>query len=329
MNRVVTTNMTKSIARWSLLAALGAVVALGAQGRARAQDTVPQPAESGRERSESEAAGEETGTRSYPPSWEALPSYESETVGERPIREEEAIGEYNQPRWTARRRFPTTRVYVRPAGLAAFEWWLETKLNLEDTDEVRYRSQYELEFGLGHRLQLDLYLETQQLGHDGPWELHSEKFELRWALANWGVIPTNPTLYVEWVRQHDGPPKGEIKLLLGGEIAPRWHWGANLVFEHAFGDEETAENETALTGAVAYTIADSIFSLGVELKLETVDLPDNRYSFDNYEVLAGPTLQVRPIEPMHVDLVALFGSETEGDETTTLAEPVLVAGWEF
>ncbi|MEZ4271222.1 MAG: hypothetical protein R3C68_07255 [Myxococcota bacterium] len=38
---------------------------------------------------------------------------------------------------------------------------------------------------------------------------------------------------------------------------------------------------------------------------------------------------VAPDPAMHIDLVALFGVEVEGDDTTPLAEPTLVAGWEF
>ncbi|MCA9565315.1 MAG: hypothetical protein KC561_17575, partial [Myxococcales bacterium] len=159
-----------------------------------AQDTIPQPAHQAQDRSDSEE-----GPDYHYRSWEAPAEYVSETHAERVLREEEPIGDYGQPRWTAHRRFPMTRVYVRPAGMIDFEWWLETKLNLSDTNDVRHRSQYEFEFGLGHRLQLDLYLATQQKGHDGAFELYQEKVELRWALADWGEIWGNPTLYWELV----------------------------------------------------------------------------------------------------------------------------------
>ena len=35
------------------------------------------------------------------------------------LREEDRIGPYGQPEWTAHRRFPFTRVYVRPPTTAA------------------------------------------------------------------------------------------------------------------------------------------------------------------------------------------------------------------
>jgi hypothetical protein len=265
---------------------------------------------------------EESSTR--PASYEARAVIEP-TPGT--LREEERIGSYAQPRWTAHRRFPTTRIYVRPEGEFAFEWWLEQKLNLEDPDQARYRSQYEFEFGLGYRLQIDLYLQTEQQGHHGPWELKAEKLELRWALADWGEIPLNPTLYVEYIRQHDAPPKIELKALLGEELASRVHFGLNLVFEHELGDEQ--ENEYAITTGLSYSLVDELFSLGAEVRFATVDVSGDRLSFDAWELLAGPSLAWSPVAPMHVLFVALFGSEIEGDEATTLFQPTMILGWEL
>ena len=267
-----------------------------------------------------------------------MPSYAAPAIPEtkvsapRALREEQLIGTYAQPRWTAKRRFPTTRIYVVPEGTAQFEWWLETKTPFDAADNSRFRSQFEFEFGLGHRLQLDLYLETEQQAF-GEWGLSAEKFEVRYAFADWGQLPGNPTLYVEWVRQHEGPHKAELKLLLGDELAPRVHWGANLVYERALGGSREAEY--AATAGVGYTLRDEQFSLGGELKVELVDVKDRRFKFDAFEVLVGPSLQWRPVKAAHVDLVALVGTEFErGDpeadfESEVILEPTLVFGWEF
>src|SRR6185503_20104553 len=151
-------------------------------------------------------------------------------------------------------------------------------------------------------------------GHHGAWELHKEKIELRWALADWGAIPLNPTLYVEFAREHGGPPLIELKALLGEQLAPRWHFGANLVWEHQLGDDQ--ENETAITLALAYSLCDDVFSLGAEVKAETVDTKGHRYELESWELLAGPSLSWAPTPPMHVLLVALFGNERELDATS-------------
>jgi hypothetical protein len=234
------------------------------------------------------------------------------------------VGPYGQPRWSARRRFPTTRVYVIPAGHVALEWWWEGKYNLSDSDsDARHRQQYELELGLGHRLQLDLYLTTEQNGF-GPVAIHEEKVELRYAFADWNVIPTNPTVYLEFVRQSDGPHKGELKGLFGGDISPLLHWGANIVYEREFGGEH--EQEYALTAGVAYGVIDNKFSFGGEVKLETVDVDGDRFAFDAYEGLAGPSVQWSPVPMIHIDAVLLLGAEHEDGDTVAIFEPTVVVG---
>jgi hypothetical protein len=255
-----------------------------------------------------------------------VPSYEASAVVPHTLREEDRIGTYGQPRWSARRRFPTTRMYVVPAGTIGLEYWLESKVNLEDPADVRNRSLYEIELGLGHRLQADVYLQTQQ-ERSGPWELHKEKLELRWALADWGVIPLNPTLYVEFARENGGPPLIELKALIGDELAPRWHWGFNVVWEHQLGALQ--ENESALTTGVSYSLLDEVFAIGAEVKFETVDIEGDRFSFENWELLAGPSLSWSPVGPIHLLFVALIGNETEGDEHVPIFQPTMVLGFEL
>jgi len=128
-------------------------------------------------------------------------------------------------------------------------------------------------------------------------------------------------------RQHDGAPKIELKALLGETLAPRWHWGFNVVWERELGGGR--EQESALVTGLSYTLSDDTLSLGAEIKFETVDARANRFSFDNWELLAGPSLAWSPVPAMHLLLVTLFGNETEGSEHTPLFEPTLVLGWTF
>jgi hypothetical protein len=293
---------------------------------------MPQPADAAAARAqkatEPAATSDVTQTPSGEPARET--SYQAHAVvppAPGSLREEERIGSYGQPRWTAHRRFPTTRIYVRPAGEFAFEWWLEHKQNLSNLREARYRSQYEVEFGLGHRLQMDVYLQTEQLGHAGSFELNAEKLELRWALADWGVLPLNPTVYIEYVRQHNGPPKLEVKALAGDELARRVHFGINFVAEHELGADQINEYQVA-TG-LSYTLVDEKFSLGGELKLETTDSAGSRFTLQAWEALLGPSVSWSPTPPMHVLFVTLLGNETVGSMHTPLLESTLVLGWEI
>jgi len=316
-----------------ILAILTSLAALAA----RASDPLPQPASAVQERSEEaqqpqDAQPKATAKDEHMPSYAAPAIHETKVTAPRALREEEPIGTYEQPRWTATRRFPTTRLYVVPEGTAQFEWWMETKTPLDSADDTRFRSLFEFEFGLGHRLQLDLYLETLQQSFK-EWGLSAEKFELRYAFADWGKLPGNPTVYLEWTRTHEGPHKAEVKLLLGGELAPRVHWGTNLVYERVLGGARDAEY--ALTGGLSYTLQDQHFSLGAELKVELADVAGRRFKFDAYEVLAGPSVQWRPVKAAHIDLVALFGPEwerggpDEAFEAEAIFEPTFIFGWEF
>lgn len=294
---------------------------------ADAKKAAPEGAESGASAAD-EAAGQPAPEQRQPSTEPAEPPPEGqgtsyETVVEGPATSDAPVGSYHQARWTTRRRFPTTRVYVRPEGDVEVEWWLETKLRLDEDADPRYRQQYELEFGLGHRLQLDLYFGTQQFG-EGPMELYQQKVELRYAFADWGEIPTNPTIYLEWVRQNDAPYKSEVKGLFGGSIAPQWFWGLNLVWERELGGED--EHEYAITAGVARTVIEERFSLGLEAKFETVDVRGNRLGFDAYEFLVGPSLQWLPSADIHIDLVFPFGFEVEDDDTAILLEPLVVIG---
>jgi hypothetical protein len=207
------------------------------------QQEKPVPAQSG-------ASGQDA-TRAHLRSWELPPIM---VIGERPskLREEDLVGAYQQPRWTARRRFGETRVYVISPGQFEFEYWLIPEFGRDNQTAVK--KQYEVEMGLPQRIQLDLYVVSHQDGNMGGLKFDEEKFEVRWALADWGHIPLNPTLYLEWASEDSAADHVEGKLLLGGEIVPRLHWGANLVFEHEMGGPQ--ENSKELTAGASYTVLD-------------------------------------------------------------------------
>ncbi len=252
-------------------------------------------------------------------------------VGER-WGEAERVGPYGQPRWTDRRRFPETRVYVAPPGSATFEFWLEPKVPFDGGD-LRLRSLYEMSFGLGYRLQLDLYLRFEHNGTD-PVQLESERVELRWALADWGVLPGNPTLYLEWIRPTAAPQRLEFKLLFGGAFTDRLYWGANLFWERElWGGPQEAEY--GATVGLSYSLLDSKFSLGGEARLELVDHRNTRFNPDSVEVFLGPSISWRPIPNAHVLLVAFLGPELARNEVNApltgglIFQPTLVMGWRF
>lgn len=235
------------------------------------------------------------------------------------LREEDRVGAYGQPRWTATRRFPGTRVYVVPEGKVEIEYWLRPTFT--EDGETELRTLYEIEFGLPHRFQLDIYFRTDQDGDAGEILLGSQ-VEVRYALADWGVLWGNPTLYAEWVGLEQRPDKVEFKLLLGDELAPRWHWGVNAVAELETGGER--EYEYQLTGGLSYTVIDERFSVGAEGIAIFADVKGDRGDFaQTYYV--GPSFQYRPAPAFTINFAPLVGIGPDAGD----AQMFLNLGYEF
>jgi len=251
--------------------------------------------------------------------WEMEPTF-VRAAREGLLREEDRIGDYGQPRWTAKRLFPTTRVYVVPSGKVEFEHWTRVKVPEEGKSEVE--TQYELELGLPHRFQIDLYYVTSKTGEEGTLDISEQKYELRYALADWGKLWMNPTLYFEYVERNAQADKVEYKLLLGDELGEGWHFGSNLVFEHEL--DGAGENEYELTTGLSHTIIDEKFSMGAEMKAALVDEHVDRGDYTK-ELEIGPSFQYRPLPQMHIDFAPLIGI---GDDSRA-ADIFLVIGWEF
>lgn len=285
---------------------------LGLAATAAADDVVSMPKSAPRQT----ASAEPTSTHS----WE-MPALVVQGARDTSLREEDLIGPYAQPRWTARRRFTESRVYVIPEGQIEFEYWLIVKDKKHDEpDEIQ--QVYEVEMGLPHRFQLDLYQVYVKEGARGTMGLDATKFELRYALADWGKIWGNPTLYAEWKAANADYDSAEFKVLLADEFAPRWHWATNFVYERKLGGDEALVRE--MTNAVSYTLQDERFSLGVEDKFAWEDTKDDRGNYEK-EFLLGPSIQFRPQPQMHIDMAYMFGLTEESPASKT----VLIAGWEF
>jgi len=241
-----------------------------------------------------------------------------------PLREERLIGSNEQPEWTTERRWAKTRAYVIAPGQIEFEQWY--KLQLPKGSAPDHFFQSEIGIGLEGGWQVDLY-ENYGQDPDGPFQHEGVQFEVRKALAKWGEIWANPTLYAEYVANHDAADKVEFKLLLADELCrgSGWHWGTNFVYE-----QETSgarETELAWSGALSYTIKDSRFSAGVEFNLERVTGEGFKSEPVN-EFLLGPSFQWRPTENTHLDIVPLFGV-TSSDREDPRYEFWFVFGWDF
>ncbi len=238
------------------------------------------------------------------------------------LSEEQATGVTGRPEWTGSRRFPGTRVYIqKEPGQIGIESWWRFKRHRDGT--VSNRLLEEIEIGLPHRMQLDLYSDVEGDGR-GAFHLQSFNIELRWALADWGQIWGNPTVYGEYkiADKHWGPDVYEFKLLLGDQLAPQWHWGVNFVWEAETGGER--EQEFQVTGGLSYTVIDGKFGVGVEAFYDHVTVRGARGDAANIFAI-GPSLQWRVTDRLHVDLNCMFGTNEDTDRHIAY----LVVGYDF
>ena len=236
------------------------------------------------------------------------------------IAEEDLVGSYSQPRWTADRRFAGTRTYVIPDGAFEVEYWLKPMIPRNGSTSIEQK--FEVEMGLPHRFQLDLYLNLEREGAGSDTNVGSS-IEGRYALADWGKIWGNPAVYVEYTFGAGGGEDAiEGKLLLTDELAPRWHWSVNLSFEYSLGHQHTAQYE--FTGGISYTVLDRVLSVGLETESSFTDSHTSRSTYE-HDIKFGPSIQYRPRPNVHVDFVPLFGV-TGG---SSLLKIYLVVGYEF
>jgi hypothetical protein len=225
--------------------------------------------------------------------------------------EQAAADASGRPEWTSHRRFGNTRVYIQqgPGEIGIEQWW-RFKRNKDGT--AANRLQEEIEIGLPWRMQLDIYGNIEG-NEDREFHYDNTAFELRWALADWGRIPLNPTLYGEYkIRDdHYGPDVFEFKLLLGTDITPKLHWGFNFSREAEIGGEKDVEWQ--LTQGFSYSVIDQVLGVGIEMEYGDESVAGERGNPER-RFLIGPTVQIRPTKNSHIDLVAMWSTTQDGPD---------------
>jgi hypothetical protein len=238
------------------------------------------------------------------------------------LSEETPIGVTGRPEWTSARRFTQTRVYIQkePWEVGIESWW---RIKNKRDGAIAHRLLEEVEIGLPYRMQLDLYADIEG-NQDGDFHYQSFNVELRWAIANWGRIWGNPTLYAEYkfADAHWGPDVYEFKLLLGDQIASRWHWGVNFVWEAETGWDR--EHEFQIAGGLSYTVIDKRLGIGIEALYDNSTVKEGRGDPEN-QFNIGPSVQWRVTDRLHIDLSCLFGTNDDSAEQIGF----VIVGYDF
>jgi hypothetical protein len=233
---------------------------------------------------------------------------------------QELIGPYKQPRWSARGRFSTdTEVYVLPPGLFYID--LDYQGTIARHGKNVHLFTQEFEVGLPYRFQLAF--ENNIEIRDGHRQLTYETIEARYALADWGKIPLNPTLFAEYKfgvgkdyeRQEDTddpvphiPDAFELRLLLGEQFGKNFQWALNIFHEQELGGDR--EWETGFSQALAYAIHEDYLKAGVEMQYIRQTDKDSR-SHPQNEFDIGPSFTWKPGKKTRLDIAALFGTTAD------------------
>jgi hypothetical protein len=199
------------------------------------------------------------------------------------------------------RTLPTTRAHVLPPGEIEFEQWWRVTAPRDGSASHLFRS--EIEAGLPGRFHLALY-ENYELTARNTFRHRGVSFEGRWAFADYGELPLNPTLYGEWNWNDEAPDKYELKLLLAEDLTEKWWWAFNAIYEQEVsGGRET---EWGFTQALMYKIRGRKLAAGVEMKYEQVTENGSR-SDPDHEFLIGPSLLWKIHDRIKLKAAPLFG----------------------
>lgn len=236
---------------------------------------------------------------------------------------EEIIGPYNQPRWSARGRFSAdTDVYVLPP--LSFYLDLDYHGTFPRFGKSDHLFTQELEVGLPYRFQLAFEVNQELQGSRA--QIPFVTFEGRWAPANWGKIPLNPTLMVEYdigtgkqyptqpgqnaAQGGEGesltnvPDAYELRLLLGQEIGKYIEFASNIFFDQDLWADR--EREIGFSTATSYAIRGEALKVGFETGYRNVSQPGARSKAQNIFEL-GPSFTIKPSPHTRIDLAPLCG----------------------
>ncbi|MBY0588521.1 hypothetical protein K2X85_15200 [bacterium] len=239
-------------------------------------------------------------------------------------RDSQRVGSYGQPAWTTQRPFATSRTYVLPAGTAQLETWVRPTWGQEGKPEFRFL--HELAVGLPGRIQIDIYERwgIEENANGGQQGSHQgNQYEIRYALADWGKIPFNPTLYFEWVEKNGGTPDVyEIKLLFAEQFGPRLFYASNLILEQEDGGAK--ETEFGWSTAFATPIIERKLMGGIEMLLQRNTVKGERGDpVDTFRI--GPSLQLRPTNRTFITATALFGTTAD----SPICQAYFIFGYQF
>lgn len=241
---------------------------------------------------------------------------------------QEPVGPYNQPRWAARGRFSTdTDVYVLPPYLFYVDLDYEVTIPRHGNTDHLFTQEFEL--GLPYRFQI-AFENNVEVFHNFT-QVPFQTVEARYALADWGKIPLNPTLLAEYKfgigKNFEGhedadspaphvPDSFEVRVLLGEQVTRRLQWAMNIFHEQEIGGDR--EWETGFSQALSYAIRDDYLKTGLEMEfVRRSDAGTRAHPTNEFDI--GPNFTLKPGKRTRLDLAALLGTTSQSPSAKIFA----------
>ncbi len=176
-------------------------------------------------------------------------------------------------------------------------------------------------------------------GGGGP---STVSLEGRYAFANWGKIPLNPTIFAEYkfgvgtIRHEEGPPPPagekeeeesgppkvpdayELRLLLSDEFCHRFEWALNGFFEKENTGDRGREWGFAQSVVTPVALPREQLKVGVEMEYKNFTVKDTRGD-PMHTFVIGPTVAFRTTKNTRFDVSTLIGCTDDSPRVQVFA----------
>ena len=243
------------------------------------------------------------------------------------IKGDELPGAYGAPGAFSRSRYsPLTAAYVLPPGSVYAALIYQGDI-FRDGNPDHVFSQ-EVEVGLPYRF--GIAVENRIERFIGETENSSFSVEARYALADWGKIPLNPTIFAEYkfgtgkILHEEGPPPPpgeeeegagppdlpdsyEFRLLLSQDFGEHVEWAFNAFFERENVGDRGREWGFAQSIQVPLLLERERLKVGLEMRYQNFTVKDTRGS-PIHRFGIGPSVSFKPSAHSRFDFTPLFGA---------------------
>ena len=265
-------------------------------------------------------------------------SYAQTTSAEDVVVTGEQVGSaYGAPRAFSRSRFSNlTNAYVLPPWTFYFGEIYEGDAFRHGPPDHLFTQ--EIELGLPYRFGVAAEANFERFNGGGG--ASSVSVEGRYALADWGKIPLNPTLFAEYkfgvgpIRHEEGPapPPGEeeeagppqrpdayeVRLLLADEFFKRYEWAMNWFFEKENTGDRGREWGFAQSAVTPILLPREQLKVGVEMEYKNFTVKDTRGD-PQHTFVIGPTAAFRTTHNTRFDVSTLFGCTDDSPRVQVFA----------